>query len=288
VCPPLPRPQRPMRTPADESSATPGDVFPPAVPAERLRGGTEFGGWKAMPVNSPAEDAERVWVSWSTGKDAAYALHEIRKDPKFRVCGLLTTVTEGFERVSMHGVRAELLKRQAEALDLPIHRVSIPYPCPNETYETRMEEALSRARRAGIQGVVFGDLFLEDIRQYREAHLAATGVRALFPLWGRPTGELAREMIGAGVRARLICVDPKRLDRSFAGREFDRALLEELPPDVDPCGERGEFHTFVYDGPMFGVGLSVRGGEVVERDGFLFADLQWAGTSSAPPSTHPE
>ena len=214
-----------------------------------------------------------VVLSWSSGKDSAYALHVLRREHHVEVVGLLTTVTDTFSRVSMHGVREELLERQADAAGLPLYRVRLPYPCPNEVYEREMGTVLADLRGRGIRRVAFGDLFLEEVRAYRESRMREAGMECLFPLWGRETGPLAREMIDAGVRARLACVDPRKLDRSFAGRPFDAPLLAALPANVDPCGERGEFHTFVSDGPMFEHAVPVRVGEVVERDGFVFADL---------------
>ena len=187
--------------------------------------------------------------------------------------GLLTTVTEAFGRVSMHGVREELLRRQADALGLPLTVVRIPYPCPNEVYERAMRDALERIRGTGVRHVVFGDLFLEDIREYRVSRMASVGMECVFPLWHRPTAALARDMVRSGLRARLVCVDPRVLDRRFAGREFDDRLLDELPSTVDPCGERGEFHTFVTHSPLYRAPIPVRAGETVERDGFVFADL---------------
>jgi uncharacterized protein (TIGR00290 family) len=215
----------------------------------------------------------RALVAWSSGKDAAWALHEVRRAGEVEVVGLLTTVTDTFSRVAMHAVREELLDRQSAAVGLPCRKVRIPWPCPNEAYEARMEEALAAARAEGITHVVFGDLFLADIRAYREAKLAGTGIAPLFPLWGRDTRALAREMIDGGLRARLTCVDPRVVDRSLAGRSFDATLLAELPPGADPCGENGEFHSFAWDGPMFSAPVAVTPGEVVERDGFVFADL---------------
>jgi uncharacterized protein (TIGR00290 family) len=213
-------------------------------------------------------------ISWSSGKDSAYALSEIARTRVVEAVGLLTTVTETFGRVSMHGVREELLRMQAAVLGLPLRIVRIPYPCPNEVYEREMRHALEAARSGGVHHVVFGDLFLEDIRRYREERMSEVEMECVFPLWHRPTAELAREMLRSGLKARLVCVDPHVLDRSFAGRAFDDQLLTDLPHGVDPCGERGEFHTFVTDSPMFRSPISTRLGEVVDRDGFVFADLR--------------
>ncbi len=215
----------------------------------------------------------RAWVSWSSGKDSTLALAVARDDPDLEVVGLLTTVDEDADRVAMHAVRRTLLERQAAAVGLPLHVVPIPAGCRNETYEERMAAAVGVALADGITRMVFGDLHLADIRAYRERMLAPTGIAPVFPLWQRETGGLAREMLDRGIRAVLTCVDPARLDGSFAGRAFDADLLAELPDDVDPCGENGEFHTFVHDGPGFAAPLPVRVGEVVERDGFVFADV---------------
>jgi len=212
-------------------------------------------------------------VSWSSGKDSAWALHEIRRAGALEVVGLLTTVTSEFARVSMHAVREELLDLQAASLGLPCRKVRIPWPCPNETYEAEMARALADVRAAGVTRIVFGDLFLADIRAYREEKLAGSGIEPVFPLWGRDTARLAREMLDGGLCATITCVDPRQLDGAFAGRDFDAALLAELPPGVDPCGERGEFHTFAWAGPMFGRPVPVIRGEVVTREGFVFADL---------------
>jgi uncharacterized protein (TIGR00290 family) len=213
-------------------------------------------------------------VSWSSGKDGAFALHKVRQAGALRVVGLLTTVTETYGRVSMHGVRESVLDDQARAAGLPLFKVPIPSPCPNEVYERAMGAMVTRLRSEGVRHIIFGDLFLEDIRAYREEKLEGSGISPVFPLWGRPTGRLAEEMIDAGLRARIVALDPRRLSPSFAGREFDRPLLAELPADVDPCGERGEFHTCVTDGPMFDRPVPVVAGEVVQRDGFVFADLE--------------
>jgi uncharacterized protein (TIGR00290 family) len=189
------------------------------------------------------------------------------------VVGLLTTITETFDRVSMHGVRRALLEAQAAAAGLPVFEARIPFPCPNETYEAAMAEVVARARANGVTGVAFGDLFLADVRAYRERQMAATGLSLHFPLWGRPTAALADEMIRGGLQARLSCVDPKVLPEDFAGRAFDRALLAALPAGVDPCGENGEFHTFAWDGPMFARPVPVRAGERTSRSGLVYADL---------------
>ena len=200
-------------------------------------------------------------------------VHVLRQRGDVELGGLLTTVNEAAQRVAMHAVRIDVLQAQADALGLPLWQIPIPSPCPNDVYEAAMAGALAEARAAGIEAVAFGDLFLEDIRRYREERMAPTGLRPLFPLWGRPTRALAAEMIDGGLRARLTCVDPRALDASFAGRAFDHDLLAALPPEADPCGERGEFHTFAWDGPMFREPVPVSVGEVVHRDGFVFADL---------------
>lgn len=215
----------------------------------------------------------RALVAWSSGKDSSWALHELRRAGEVDVVGLLTTITDPFGRVSMHAVREELLDRQAAAVGLPCRKVRIPSPCPNEQYEQAMSQVLAEARAEGVTHVAFGDLFLADVRAYREANLARVGMRPLFPLWGRETAALAREMIGGGLRATITCVDPRKLPRHLAGRAFDEALLAELPAGVDPCGEHGEFHSFAFAGPMFSAPLAVAAGGVVERDGFVFADV---------------
>ncbi|HLG86177.1 MAG TPA: ATP-binding protein [Alphaproteobacteria bacterium] len=218
-------------------------------------------------------DPPKAFISWSSGKDSAFALYEARRLGLADIAGVLTTVNEVHDRVAMHGVRSVLLDLQVAALGLPVIKVPLPSPCPNEIYEARMADASRRIVAQGIRHMVFGDLFLEDIRAYREEKLTAAGMEGIFPLWKRDTAILAREMIGGGVVAHLVCVDPRQLDRRFAGRKFDRELLSELPGNVDPCGENGEFHTFVSAGPMFKSPIPVRSGEVVERDGFVFADL---------------
>jgi uncharacterized protein (TIGR00290 family) len=216
---------------------------------------------------------ERVLLSWSSGKDSAWALHEIRSADEVEVVGLLTTVTEPFDRVSMHGVRRQILQAQAAAAGLPLTEVMIPSPCPNEIYEARMVSAMDVAREDGIRTVAFGDLFLEDIRAYREANLAKVSMTAIFPLWQKPTPDLAAAMVGGGLRAIIVCVDPRQLDASFAGRFYDASFLNDLPDDVDPCGENGEFHTLAFGGPMFDAELPVTVGDIVTRDGFVFADV---------------
>jgi uncharacterized protein (TIGR00290 family) len=215
----------------------------------------------------------RALVSWSSGKDSAWALQAVRLARRIEPVGLLTTVTATYRRVSIHGVREQLLCRQAEEVGLPLRSVPIPYPCSNQNYEEALLAELARARDEGITHVVFGDLFLEDVRAYRERLLEHAGLAGVFPLWGRETGGLAREMIAGGLRAVLVCVDPERVPDSFAGRAFDESFLADLPPAIDPCGERGEFHTFALAGPMFQQEIPVRSGEVVRRDGLVFADL---------------
>ena len=212
-------------------------------------------------------------VSWSSGKDSAWMVHVLRTRDGVTPAALLTTINEAAQRVAMHAVRVDLLQAQADALGVPLWQVPIPSPCSNEEYERAMASAVGRAVADGFTHVAFGDLFLEDIRRYREERLAGSGLTPLFPLFGLDTTALAQEMVTGGLRARLTCIDPRALDRRFAGREFDAALLAELPASVDPCGERGEFHTFAYDGPMFAHPIPVNSGEIVERDGFVFADL---------------
>jgi len=211
-------------------------------------------------------------VSWSGGKDSAMALWRARQ-MGWGIDALLTTVGEAYGRVSIHGVRVELLERQAAALGLPVRQVALPTPCTNLEYEARMGTAVRELLAAGTDAFVFGDLFLEDIRAYREAQLATVGARALFPVWGADTVRFARDVIDAGFRGRVASLDPRRVDRALAGAAYDRALLQRLAPDVDPCGENGEFHTFVWDGPVFATPVPVTVGAVVERDGFVYADL---------------
>jgi uncharacterized protein (TIGR00290 family) len=215
----------------------------------------------------------KALIAWSSGKDSAWALHEVRRAGELDVVGALTTVTDTFQRVSVHGLREELLKAQLDAAGLAPVIVRIPYPCANEVYERAMGAAMAQAQSDGITHIVFGDLFLEDVRAYRESRLAPTGIRPVFPLWHHPTDALAREMIAGGVEARLVCVDLKVLPKSFAGRTFDHALLADLPAKVDPCGENGEFHSFVSAGPMLRAPVIITVGETVERDGFAYTDL---------------
>jgi uncharacterized protein (TIGR00290 family) len=216
---------------------------------------------------------KKAVVAWSTGKDCAWALHKVRREGQLEIVGLLTTMTETFGRVSMHGVREEVVRAQSAALDLPLFTVAIPFPCPNEVYERAMGAAVDDLRSRGVSQIVFGDLFLEEVRAYREKQLRGSGLQPVFPLWGAPTRALAEEMIGAGVEAWIVALDPTKVSRGLAGQKMTRALLEGLPAGVDPCGENGEFHTCVTQGPMFDRPVPVVPGPVVERDGFVFADL---------------
>lgn len=218
--------------------------------------------------------AKRTLMSWSSGKDSAWALHVLQQDPSYEIVGLFCTVNQQFQRVAMHAVRLELLQQQAQCVGLPLHILNIPYPCSNADYENIMSVFIAQCKQDHIECMAFGDLFLQDIRTYRERNLAGTGITPLFPLWQIPTPELAQAMIQSGLRARLTCVDPKQCPAEFVGREFDQVLLDELPATVDPCGENGEFHSFVYAGPMFDGAVSIETGEVVEREGFVFADLR--------------
>jgi uncharacterized protein (TIGR00290 family) len=220
-------------------------------------------------MNTP----EPILFCWSGGKDSAMALHALLQQEQFRVTALLTTVTEGYERISMHGVRRELLQRQAESIGLPLHEVRIPPQCVNPIYEERMAHALRIFYDQGIRTVAFGDIFLEDLRAYREKNLSRIGMTALFPLWKRNTCELIHFFHAQRFRAIAVCIDPKVLDASFAGRELDESFFRDLPRDADPCGENGEFHTFIFDGPIFRWPIPVRTGEIVHRDGFVFCDL---------------
>jgi uncharacterized protein (TIGR00290 family) len=216
---------------------------------------------------------KRILLSWSSGKDSAWCLHVLRQRNDFEIAGLLTTLNEEFDRVAMHGTRRSVLDAQARAADLPLWVIPLPWPCSNEIYESRMLEACARAMNDEIDAVAFGDLFLEDVRAYRVAQMKATGMEPLFPLWNIPTDQLAHEMIAGGLRSKLTCVDTKQLSADFVGRDFDEELLSALPASVDPCGERGEFHTCVYDGPMFKAPIALQAGDKVMREQFSYADF---------------
>lgn len=224
----------------------------------------------------------RVALSWSSGKDSAWTLHKLRQTPEFEVVGLVSTVNTAFDRVAMHAVRRELLQQQAQAAGLPLIEVPIPYPCSDVDYERIMSCHIEEMRRHDISHMAFGDLFLEDIRRYRERQLQSSGITPLFPLWGEPTGALAQTMIAAGLKAIITCVDPKQIAAEFGGRLFDTALISSLSDGVDPCGENGEFHTFTFDGPMFHHPIDIEIGETVERDGFVFTDLLPGRTGTQP------
>ncbi len=221
----------------------------------------------------------RVLLSWSSGKDSAWTLHVLRQHSDCEIAGLLTTINTEFDRVSMHGTRRTVLEAQARAAGLPLWTVPLPWPCSNEIYEDRMRETCARAVNQGVQAIAFGDLFLRDIRAYREKQLQPTGLQPLFPLWQLPTAALAREMLACGLRARLTCIDSKQLPASFAGRDFDADLLRDLPSHVDPCGENGEFHTCVYAGPMFDLAIPLEAGEIVSREDFTYADFSLGASS---------
>jgi uncharacterized protein (TIGR00290 family) len=218
----------------------------------------------------------KTLLSWSSGKDSAWALHLLRQRADVQVAGLVTTINAAFDRVAMHGVRRRLVEAQAQAAGLPLHLLAIPNPCSNADYDAIMAGFVACQVADGVQAMAFGDLFLEDIRRYREARLAGTGLKPLFPVWGVDTTTLARDMIAAGMVAHVVCLDPRKLRQSFAGRRFDQALLDALPADVDPCAENGEFHTFASAGPMFGRAIPILAGEIVTRDGFVFCDLDIA------------
>jgi len=226
----------------------------------------------------------KTLLSWSSGKDSAWTLHALRQRSDVEVVGLMTTVNQLYHRISIHAVRMELLQHQAEAAGLPLHLISLPHPCTNADYEAAMGTFISRAKREGVECMAFGDLFLADIREYREARLAGTGITPLFPLWQIPTAELAKQMIRGGLRAVTTCVNPQQLPASFAGREFNEQFLADLPADIDPCGERGEFHSFAFDGPMFRSAVRVEVGEICEREGFVYADLLPISAATANPA----
>jgi uncharacterized protein (TIGR00290 family) len=223
---------------------------------------------------------KRILLSWSSGKDSAWTLHVLRQQSKYEVVGLLTTFNQAADRVAMHAVRRNLVERQAAAAGLPLWSVPLPWPCSNEQYETLMSEACAKAAAQGIEGVAFGDLFLEDVRAYRIRQMAGTNLEPLFPIWGIPTETLAREMVASGLKAILTCIDTRKLDRVFAGRQFDDHLLAVLPDGVDPCGENGEFHSFVYAGPMFRSEIVCSVGEQVTQEPFIFTDLVVGEASS--------
>jgi uncharacterized protein (TIGR00290 family) len=217
---------------------------------------------------------KKTWLSWSSGKDSAWALHVLRQSGEYEVTGLFTTINSAFDRVAMHAVRVELLRRQAEAVGLPLYLIEIPYPCSDEQYAAAMADFVACARNQDVRCMAFGDLYLQDVRRYREERMQGTGIEPVFPLWKQPTRALLEEMLANGLRACLTCVDPRVLPAEFAGRELTTALLARMPSGIDPCGENGEFHTFVFDGPMFTEPLDIEMGEVVARDGFVFADCR--------------
>ena len=219
---------------------------------------------------------KKILVSWSSGKDSAWTLHQLRLSGEYEIAGLLTTVNTAFDRVAMHGTRREVLEAQVEAVGLPLWTVPLPWPCSNKEYEAAMSAVCKRAVAVGVAAIAFGDLFLEDVRRYREERLVGTGLQPLFPLWGINTAELVRTMLRARVKARIVCVDPKKLPKEFAGRDLDEEMLEKFDPAIDPCAENGEFHTCAYAGPMFRKPVAIESGEVVERDGFVFADVKLA------------
>ncbi len=214
-----------------------------------------------------------ILLSWSSGKDSAWTLYTLQQSDEYEVVGLVTTVNQQFQRVAMHAVRLDLLQAQAQAAGLPLEIIELPWPCSNKDYESRMQAFIETVRQRGIRHMAFGDLFLEEVRAYREKQLTGTGILPLFPIWGESTHALSGQMVAAGLRAVLTCVDPRQLDAGFAGRVYDQTLLDALPETVDPCGEKGEFHSFAYAGPMFKYPIPVKAGDVLERDGFVFADL---------------
>lgn len=223
----------------------------------------------------------KTLLAWSSGKDSAWTLHVLRRCANVELAGLFTTINQSADRVAMHAVRRELVSLQAKAAGLPVDFIPLPFPCSNDQYESAMSAYLDDARRRGVTQAAFGDLFLEDIRKYRENTMRGTGITPIFPIYGSDTGKLARAMVEAGVRARITCVDPAQLPAAFAGRRFDGRLLNDLPSHVDPCGENGEFHTFVSEGPMFRQAIPVSVGASIERDGFVFTDLQPAGSAAS-------
>jgi len=230
---------------------------------------------------------KKTWLSWSSGKDSAWALHVMRQSGEHEVAGLFTTINSVFDRVAMHAVRTELLRHQARAIGLPLHLIEIPYPCSDAQYAAVMADFMARASNDGVRCMAFGDLFLQDVRRYREERMQGTGIEPVFPLWKKPTRELLAEMLTGGLRAVLTCVDPKVLSAEFAGRELTLELLGSMPSGMDPCGENGEFHTFVFDGPMFAQPLDIEVSEAVERDGFVFADCWLRGMRNLSESPEP-
>jgi uncharacterized protein (TIGR00290 family) len=224
---------------------------------------------------------KRILLSWSSGKDSAWTLHVLRQQAQYEIAGLLTTFNQEADRVAMHGVRRSLVEQQAAAAGLPLWSIPLPWPCSNEQYEGLMTKACAKAVAEGMEAIAFGDLFLEDVRAYRVKQMAGTGLEPLFPVWGEPTDRLAHEMVASGLKAILTCVDTSKLEADFAGRRFDADLLAELPTGIDPCGENGEFHSFVYAGPMFNSAIDVIAGETVVRDQFAFADLIPAASAIA-------
>ncbi len=215
----------------------------------------------------------KALMSWSSGKDSAWALHKLQQNPEIDLVGLFCTVNKEFDRVAMHGVRVELLQKQAKSIGLPLEIIEIPYPCSNELYEEIMALFVEKAKKANIEHFAFGDLFLEDVRNYREEKLNGTGITPIFPIWGIPTDKLSKEMIGSGLRAVITCIDPKQIPKELIGREYNESFLNDIPDGVDPCGEKGEFHSFVFDGPMFKKHMEISVGNVVQRDGFVFVDV---------------
>jgi uncharacterized protein (TIGR00290 family) len=224
---------------------------------------------------------KKILLAWSSGKDSAWALHVLRQQGQYEVAGLMTTFNAAFDRVAMHSTRRNLVEMQVEAAGLPLIAAPIPWPCSNEDYELAMKQVCDKALAEGIYAIAFGDLFLTDVRAYRERQLKDTGLQPLFPLWGLPTKALAQEMISTGLRAKLVCVDPRQISANFIGRDFDHKFLSEIPAGVDPCGENGEFHSFVHAGPMFSRDLAIVTGEKVERDGFWFCDVLPAVTAAS-------
>ena len=224
---------------------------------------------------------KKALVSWSSGKDSAWALQVLRRSNEYEIVGLLTTINSNFDRVAMHGVRRELVEAQADAAGLPLWKVPLPWPCSNQEYEAAMNSSYARATDAGVDVVAFGDLFLEDVRQYREDRMRGLDLNPVFPLWQVDTRQLIKDMWADGVRSRIVCLDPGKLPPSFAGRDLNQQLVDEFPPGIDPCGENGEFHTFVYDGPMFAHAIPVQSGDVVTRDGFVFIDLSLRAAAEA-------